>query len=272
MLDLLLLAPKRRFLDGRSDVAAAFSGRRLRTQYRGALMRVRRSSDNLEADFGVGQAGVDWDALSGFIGGGSGYVSKWYDQSGNGHDLLQASASAQPQIGLLTNGLPGMTFDGLNDMLVTASFALSQPCSFNIVYRRASDIGNAFQNIFDGVTGDTGTLYGMTGHFDNGMYANLPAPNLEGDTTTMPIGTRGAVGGTFNGAAALLEVNAARLASATGDCGANNMDGLTLGTRGGGLSSRFTNMEAQEFIAFSSGHSAAQVRADNAAMRAAWRF
>jgi Alpha-L-arabinofuranosidase B, catalytic len=271
VLELLLLAPRRRFLDGRADVAAAFSLRRLRSQYRGALVRVRRSSDNLEADFGVGPSDVDWSAVSGFTGGSPGYLSKWYDQSGNARHVLQGSAAAQPQIGPLANGLAGVTFDGATHALVSGAFTVNQPTSFNIVYRQVSQTQASLQNVFDGLTGDNQTLYGTTSGQENRLYAGNAGPN--GDTgVSMPVGARGAVGGTFNGVSSLLEVNALTIASFTGDAGANSLDGLTLGTHGGLTATRFDHVELQELVLWNTGHGSAPLKADNAAMRAAWRF
>ncbi|MGY0196162.1 beta strand repeat-containing protein [Leptothrix sp. BB-4] len=64
-----------------------------------AAVRVRRSLDNTEQDIGFDAYGrLDTAALSAFVGTGTnahGYVSKWYDQSGNGRDMGQTLASSQ---------------------------------------------------------------------------------------------------------------------------------------------------------------------------------
>lgn len=57
-----------------------------------AAIRVRRSSDSAEADIGFAADGnLDATSLLSFVGSGTGFVSKWYDQSGNGRDLVQAT-------------------------------------------------------------------------------------------------------------------------------------------------------------------------------------
>lgn len=88
-----------RVLDGLPSAAAAFGIRKLRTGYAGALVNIRRSSDNAQQDF-YPQADGNFPAgaFSTFIGGGSGFVTKWYDQSGNANDAIQATAANQPQL------------------------------------------------------------------------------------------------------------------------------------------------------------------------------
>ena len=85
-------------------------------------IRVRRSSDNTESDIGFSGANLDTAALLTFCGAGNGFITKWYDQSGNGRDLLQATTASQPQIVasgvvLSNNGRPAVSFDGTDDYL-----------------------------------------------------------------------------------------------------------------------------------------------------------
>lgn len=62
-------------------------------------INVRRSSDNTTMDILILTNGkVDTATASTFIGGGSGFVTKWYDQSGHGNDASQATAGQQPQL------------------------------------------------------------------------------------------------------------------------------------------------------------------------------
>ena len=106
-------------LDGISNVAAAYSLRKLRSAYAGSAVRVRRSSDSTEQDIGFDGSGeFDSAAFSSFVGGGTGFVKTWYDQSGNGRDLTQATTANQPAITVsAVNSKPALTFDGSNDSL-----------------------------------------------------------------------------------------------------------------------------------------------------------
>ena len=85
-------------LDLYPGAAAAYSLRKLRTAYTGAVIRVRRSSDNTEQD--IGFVGVDLDTVSlkNFVGANSGFVTTWYDQSGNARNATQTTAANQPRV------------------------------------------------------------------------------------------------------------------------------------------------------------------------------
>lgn len=80
------------------NAEAAFGTRKLRTAYAGSCIRVRRSSDNAEQDIGFIGTSLDTASLLSFVGGGSGYITKWYDQSGNARDGVQATSANQPRI------------------------------------------------------------------------------------------------------------------------------------------------------------------------------
>jgi hypothetical protein len=86
-------------LDTYTGAAAAYSLRKLRTAYSGSAIRVRRSNDNTEQDIGFTSAGdLDTASLKTFVGANSGFVTTWYDQSGNARNATQATAAVQPRI------------------------------------------------------------------------------------------------------------------------------------------------------------------------------
>jgi hypothetical protein len=89
-------------LDTYSGALVAYSLRKLRTTYSGSAIRVRRSSDNTEQDIGFANNQLDTTALTSFVGANNGFVTAWYDQSGNGKTAFQSTTSQQPQI--VTNG------------------------------------------------------------------------------------------------------------------------------------------------------------------------
>jgi len=104
-------------LDAFPGATVAYSVRKLRTVYTGSAIRVRRSSDNTETDIGFDANGnLNTTTLLTFVGAGDGFISKWYDQSGNANDGLQTLFGAQPKIvisGVLQtqNGLPTLFYD-----------------------------------------------------------------------------------------------------------------------------------------------------------------
>jgi hypothetical protein len=82
-----------------ANPAAAFSLRQLSSGYSGNAIQVRRSSDNTLMDIGFTSAGdLDTAALKTFVGSGNGYISTWYDQSGQKRNKTQSSFSLQPLI------------------------------------------------------------------------------------------------------------------------------------------------------------------------------
>lgn len=89
-------------LDTYGSADFAFSIRKLSSSYSGACMRIRRSSDNAEQDINFVSDYIDTASMLSFVGAGDGFVTKWYDQSGNSNDSLQTSASLQPEI--ITSG------------------------------------------------------------------------------------------------------------------------------------------------------------------------
>lgn len=86
-------------LDLYPNASVAYSFRLLRRAYAGQVIRVRRSSDNTEQDIGFNNVGtLDTTQLLSFCGGGNGFVTRFYDQSGQGNNGLQTTAINQPII------------------------------------------------------------------------------------------------------------------------------------------------------------------------------
>ena len=80
------------------DVKIAYSVRKLRNAYTGDCMRVRNGS-SVELDIGFDSNGnLDESALLTHCGSGDGFVTRWYDQTGNGGYLQQTTTTLQPQI------------------------------------------------------------------------------------------------------------------------------------------------------------------------------
>jgi hypothetical protein len=117
-------------------------GRRLRTGYTSNIIRVRRSSDNVESDFGyLANGAVDVAAVAAFCGAGDGFLTTIYDQSGAGRNMVQSTTTLQPQV--VASGVANTqnsklvaAFDGATSsrrMAVAASTAL-----YNFVHNGTS--------------------------------------------------------------------------------------------------------------------------------------
>jgi hypothetical protein len=101
----------------------------------GAVVRVRRSSDNVEDNFSANQ--IISGALETFVGASNdGFVEIWYDQSGNFRHAIQETATNQPKIvssgSLITvNGKPAITFDGNDNFLEVDGSGSAEAYSFS---------------------------------------------------------------------------------------------------------------------------------------------
>lgn len=86
-------------------------------------MRVRRSSDNAEQDISFVVDSLDTASLASFVGANSAYVTKFYDQTGNGYDLVQTTTGKQPRIYNAGVFDGKAVFDGSDDFMKATSFA-----------------------------------------------------------------------------------------------------------------------------------------------------
>lgn len=159
----------------------AYSLRKLRTGYVGNAIRVRRASDNTEQNIGFdGLGNLDTSALTAFCAGTNGFVTTWYDQSGNNRNVIQSSAVSQPQIVssgsvILEGGFPAVKFDGSNDFLNGGT--ILNPGGRNIVTFAITKI-----------IGTIGTPYSRTffGNFQNrwGLYRDSSVLNSQSQFST----------------------------------------------------------------------------------------
>jgi hypothetical protein len=151
-------------LDLYQNAAAAYSLRLLRNAYTGFAIKVRRSSDNTEQDIGFINGGtLDENSLTTFCGVGNGFITTWYDQSGNSRNLTQSTAANQPQIvssgEILTQNLkPTLKFDGLNDHLENADITTGNPKSI-FICNKNNYLGGFEKVLFDSVTTNQALLY-----------------------------------------------------------------------------------------------------------------
>jgi len=94
-----------------------YSLRYIESTYSGPVIRVRRDSDNSEANFTPSE--ITDGTLEAWVGvGNNGFVTTWYNQAKDSKHATQSTATKQPKIydsntGLVTtNGKPAISFDG----------------------------------------------------------------------------------------------------------------------------------------------------------------
>ena len=182
-------------LDTYTNAAVAYSLRKLRTAYSGSAIRVRRSSDNAEQDIAFVGNDLDTASLLTFCGAGNGFVTTWYDQSGNGLNSSMSTAISQPRIvnaGVLDvkNLKPAFRFDGSNDYLTRSALtALNSGNTYSIFSVSANQTTGVFSDIFNtnntssrlNIAVDTRTTGGfyriatLTNTGGTGYATNLPA-------------------------------------------------------------------------------------------------
>lgn len=131
-----------------TGAATAHSLRKLRCAYAGSAIRVRSSaagSPTLDIGFTT-NGDLDTAALKTFIGANSGFVTTWYDQSGNARHALQATTAAQPRI--VNNGvierqgnMPAIRWLGMTTAMNTAPFTVyGVAACFNAVAKVNADL------------------------------------------------------------------------------------------------------------------------------------
>jgi hypothetical protein len=204
-------------LDLYPSAAAAYSVRKLRSAYSGSAIRVRRSSDNTEQNIGFdGSGNLDTSSLTSFCGSGNGFVTTWYDQSGNGYNATQTTAANQPQIvssgSVLTltgigSARPILSFDGTNDTFNITPITLGQFTSFYPNKKTASaDLSIWMAN--NAVVGNpyTPVIYGNAGTYIHNNTTNQYF-NLTYNNTNYVL-----ISGSYSGSVGSIQINNSNIA------------------------------------------------------------
>ena len=228
-------------LDTYTGATAAYSLRQLKSGVTNAI-EVRRASDNTTQDIGFVNNELDVTSLESFCSGTNGFVTTWYDQSGNGNDATQSTASDQPQIvssgSVITeNGEPAVQFDGSDDNLYSSTFSQNQPNTIFVILKQTrNDIGG---ETFLQSTGNTGLLFS----FGTTKYAIYTGIALQGDNVNT---NQNLHYGLYNGSSSQLQTNNGTVYS--GDVSTGVWADLYLGSRNG--TSFHSAAKFQEIIIF----------------------
>jgi PKD repeat protein len=110
-------------LDDVSGARLAVGLRKLKAGYTGSALRLRRSTDNMESDFGFVGFDLDVNAISTWLNGASGFCTVLYDQSGNGGHVTQTVAASQPLLVLTgINNKPVLRFTTAQTMFNAVNY------------------------------------------------------------------------------------------------------------------------------------------------------
>lgn len=136
-----------------AGAAAAYSLRQVSASYTGPVIRVRRSVDSAEANFTALE--VSDGTLEDWVGASNdGFVTTWYDQSGNENNATQATATNQPKVVssgslIVENGKAAVEFDNVDDYIETTStINVSNSSYFIVAQMNASTNANDYSYLF----------------------------------------------------------------------------------------------------------------------------
>jgi hypothetical protein len=175
-------------------------------------------------------------------------VSQWNDLSGNGNHLLQAAGPSQPTRTLgVINGSPAIVFSAASTM--AASFTLGQPSTLFAVVR--ADTWGDTNTLFDGVAAGASA---MVQQFTASANVRLVAGAAGVDGVQLPVSTFALLVATFNGASSSIKITDGT--QLNGTLGADNPNGLTVGSRAGGTA--FANISVAEIIVTATSATAAE--------------
>jgi hypothetical protein len=241
-----------------------------------AAIRVRRSSDNTQQDIGFDAYGkLDTAALLSFVGTGTGYVTRWYDQSGNGRDMVQNGTANQGVIvnagSLVTrsDGSAGISLNsGLNgaydssdtnaDYMTVAGVAGTAWQSVMVVMKAQSTRSNDYGSAFNLMASQDPRLsvhygWGNTLYFD--INTSSTTSRVTGGTVTPNVANdlvfEGHTGNTTSGTAALNYTDANQAIFMDGSLASSN-NTLTASIQTGAtwtLGRHSSNYSAQSMIA-----------------------
>lgn len=168
-------------------------------------------------------------------------VSQWDDASGNGRHLTQGTAANQPA----KQADGSILFDGSNDFLRSAVFAIAQPFTFYILLKQVSwtlndiyvDFGSAAAQIYTPIATPQVTFYAS----GSAQLNVSPA-----------VGQYGAICVVGNGGSSVMQLDAG--APVTGNAGAATVSQLSIGAAGTG--SGPGNIQVKEAVLYSGAHDA----------------
>ena len=239
-------------LDTYPSASVAYSLRQLRGGYSGSAIRVRRT-DATEQDFGFSNNALDTTALMTFVGSGAldnGFVTTWYDQSGNGLNLTQTTAINQPKIVdagvlLVQGSKPTLFFDGVNDYLDSSSVSTGNPKTIFMPTKFSSLPAFTEVVVFDSVTTNQALLFKAANNAISLGFGNQITTSYTATTNYILYSIM------HNGTNSNAYINSATQIMSNSNLGTNAFNGLRIGAVRG-TASLFYNGNMPEYIVYGS--------------------
>ena len=180
---------------------------------------------------------IAWFRMGVGVTSSGGFASAWADQSGLGHDLLQATGTNQPAY----DGSAILTFDGVDNFMKCVAFTLNQP-------EQVSALLNQVSWTLNDALWDGNSVLGMLlSQNDLTPRLLLYAGTVSIRDANAAVGTFHAITALYNGVSPASSLKVDANAATTGSSGANNASGFTLGVRGS-VDSLFSNIAVKEII------------------------
>lgn len=126
----------------------------------GNAVRLIRASDSTQQDFvTLANGNLDIASIATFLAATTGKVVTWYDQTGNGRHVTQATDANRPDYAAAVLGsLPAVQFTAASTQsLVSGNLTLSQPLSISMVANRTTASAAYCRLGGDSVSGNSST-------------------------------------------------------------------------------------------------------------------
>jgi hypothetical protein len=262
-------------LDDYPNAMAAFSVRKLDKDYAGNCLRLRRSNDNTEQDFGFVNNFLDTNSIKTFCSTNNCFVTTWYDQSGNGRNATQSTATNQPfyiNAGQ-ANDLLGIRFEkiiSVDSFVLRLNVNLPLQNVATIISVNTDPTQNANNSIHKPILAGRDTSvyvvnargygFGKLRQGSNGFRFGGPSLGLENSNSIQSpytqTNTRELIFGVNNQASYSLFKNGVSLGTQTGTNRTGGfITGYSIGASEGGLLDRFYTGRISELIIYGSDQS-----------------
>lgn len=225
-----------------AEAAAAYAVRiPANSTYYGPLIRVRRSNDNAELDIypvatldANGNRLLDTTALLAFTGANNGFVTTWYDQSGNARHATQTLTGSQPSIvnaGSVSvqNGVPIVVY-GIGKSLFAPTGLASLSLTMNAVGTPGAASSSTDDNRFISVGTHNGTTFvagGISLKIANGNLRSTAYTIADFPGTSAPAGTPLIGSTTLSSSQVFFEYkNGTQFATGSSNIAAGNSNGV----------------------------------------------